>query len=258
LQPQEIRLVNGLYAALSVVGLALGFVQLWTHSTIVILAWAIGIPIVVIVGAVAIYRAITRKVKLPVVLLIGISVISGLIGAGGGLFLRSLTATSAGTQPHHPGVGLSTTAIPGSAIAASTPTVTGDPSPQASGGLSASGTIAMPRDGATITGGAMLNASGAVRRLPRGYRLELFLKIPSLPVYYAAGDPRNTIAVRDGNWTGAIYIGTQGPCTVYLVELSPASVALMNSTPDIPYQSNGYPSITVLGPTLASVSLAAN
>jgi hypothetical protein len=60
----------------------------------------------------------------------------------------------------------------------------------------------------------MLTAPGAVRRLPRGYRLELFLKI--------------------------------------LVELSPASVALMNSTPDIPYQSNGYPSITVLGPTLAS------
>jgi hypothetical protein len=221
-----------------VVSLALGFVQLWPHSPIVALTWAIGLLIVGFLLVVAIYRSITKRVKMPVARLAGICLMGALLGVGAGFLLRSLTAT------HGPGT------------AAVAPMVTGDPPSEGPGGPTASGTIVVPRGGAVITGGAMLSASGTVRNLPSGYHLELFLKIPSVPTYYAAGDPISVITVAAGKWTGAIYIGTQGPCTVYLVEVSPASADLMNT--EIPEQSNGYPSITALGATLASVDLTAN
>lgn len=229
--------ISGLVSAVAT------YVQLG-HSAIVVLSWAIGISIVVPVATIAIYRSVIHRLEMPVVLMLASGIVAALLGIGGGVIIRSVTAGSGSTQDRP--------------VAASAPTttVTGGSASRTSGATSATGTIVVPRDGATITGGAQLSASGTVRHLPSAYRLDLFLKIPSVARYYVAGDPRTALTIAGGNWSGAIYIGTQGPCTIYLVTLSPASVTLMNSEPD--YQSGGFPSITALGTILASVSLTAN
>ena len=94
-----------------------------------------------------------------------------------------------------------------------------------------------------------------MRNLPPGYRLDLFLKFADLGVYYAAGDPNTTLTIAGGKWSGGIGVGSHGSTAIYiyLVELSPASVRLMNS--EVSYQNNGFPSITALGTILASVKL---
>jgi hypothetical protein len=190
------------------------------HGLLFDLALGTGISIAVVVAAIAIYRSVIHRVQMPIALGLVGAIAAALLGAWAGAKIRSFT----------------------------------DRSPTAP--ILATGTIAAPRNGALIIGGAPLSASGTVRDLPPGYRLDLFLKIPSVPTYYAAGDPRNVLTIRGDDWSGSIYIGAQGPCTVYLVELSPASVVLMNS--EILYQSDGYPSITALGTILASVTLSAN
>lgn len=227
LRSPEKAMLTRLTAISGVVSAVATYVQLG-HSAIVVLSWAIGISIVVPVATVAIYRSVIHRLEMPVVLVLASGIVAALLGIGGGVIIRSVTASSGSTQDRP--------------VAANAPTTTG--------------TIVVPRDGATITGGAQLSASGTVRHLSSAYSLELFLKIPSVARYYAAGDPRTALTIAGGNWSGAIYIGTQGPCTIYLVTLSPASVTLMNSEPD--YQSGGFPSITALGTILASVSLTAN
>ena len=222
LKPEERLLFRVLSAAVGFFSAVATFVELYGHSATVVLGWVIGFPIGVSVLLIAIYRMIITKVKLPIFVVVGAGIATVLLAAGVGGIIRSVTASTA----------------------------------SGSGSATASGTIAMPRDSAVITGGAMLSASGTVSNLPSEYHLDLFLKIPSVPVFYAAGDPRSTLTITNGDWSGAIFIGTQGPCTVYLVELSPASVVAMNTS--IPDQTNGYPSITALGTILASVSLTAN
>jgi hypothetical protein len=118
----------------------------------------------------------------------------------------------------------------------------------------ASGSFTTPTAGADINVGN-LSASGTVRNLPPGYRLDLFLKFADLSVYYAAGDPNTTVTIAGSKWSGRIGVGSHAPTTIYiyLVELSPASVRLMNS--EVSYQNNGFPSITALGTILARVQL---
>jgi len=118
----------------------------------------------------------------------------------------------------------------------------------------ASGSFTTPTAGADISVGN-LSASGTVRNLPPGYRLDLFLKFADTSVYYAAGDPNTTVTIAGGKWSGRIGVGSHAPTAVYiyLVELSPASVRLVNS--EVSYQNNGFPSITALGTILARVQL---
>jgi hypothetical protein len=117
-----------------------------------------------------------------------------------------------------------------------------------------SGSFTTPTAGADINAGN-LSASGTVRNLPPGYRLDLFLKFADLSVYYVAGDPNTTVTIAGSKWSGRIGVGSHAPTTIYiyLVELSPASVRLMNS--EVSYQNNGFPSITALGTILARVQL---
>jgi len=214
---QERKILKRFLAVLAALSIVITFVGYYAHGATAILAWSVGLLVVVPIAIVAFYRAIHIRVKLPITIVLSGIIVTVIAGAVVGHIIRAVVGPSM---------------------------------------VAAIGAIVTPRDGAIITGGALLSVSGTVQDLPPGYRLDLFLKFPHPASYYAAGDPNTTLTITDGRWSGAIYIGAQEPCTVYLVELSPASVKLMNS--EIPYQSNGYPSIAALGTILASVSLTAD
>ena len=100
-----------------------------------------------------------------------------------------------------------------------------------------------------------LHASGSARDVPRGNHLELFLQFKNQPPFYAAGDPDSVIKLNpsNGQWSGVIYIGEAEPCTLWLVDLTPAEAELMNQ--EVSYQSAGYPALP--GTVLAHVSFTA-
>jgi hypothetical protein len=100
-----------------------------------------------------------------------------------------------------------------------------------------------------------LHASGTAHNVPSGNHLELFLQYKNQPPFYAAGDPDKVITLNTGtgHWSGVIYIGEAEPCTLWLVDLTPAEAQLMNR--EIPEQSGGYPILP--GTVLDHVSFAA-
>lgn len=253
-RPEELKLLGRLSGVSGPLAALLTFVAFYVHGRTVIVASVVGLFIVIPVAFIAVYRAVTKETRLPIAVVVGGGIVTVLFGAAIGFVIRTVTGGPASaetprlvTQASAPAIARPSTAPTqgqASSAASQTPST-----------ATVSGTIAVPRPGALITGGAMLKASGTVLHLPSGYRLDLFLRVSSVDRYYAAGNPNSALTVVDGKWSGAIYIGAGGPCTVYLVELSPASVVRMNSL--ISDQRNGYPSITALGIILASVSLTA-
>jgi len=223
---------------------------LYAHGGAAILLWSLVLMIAVPLSVMVLDRVITRKVMRPILIVAGgvlaVVLAGAFVGAVIGYLLRPASGEIVGS--HHPPLASgSFTALP------STSTSSSGPPPTSPGAVTTTGTISVPVNGADVTADVMLPASGTVHDLPRGYRLDLFLKFAGMETYYAAGDPNSALTLVNGRWSGSIYIGAATQCTVYLVELSPGSVQLMNS--EISDQSNGYPSIDALGTTLASVSL---
>jgi len=251
-----------LSTALGAISLAVTLVQLFVHDAPAALALSAGLAIGAPTALILIRRAISHKVKLRISVMVAAGCAAVLAGVGIGMFIRYITESPA----HAPLSALTRTATaqtqqpsnpPPSSAPPSSPSPGQSPSGQSSSPPVTSGTggsFTTPAAGTDISDG-YLSASGTVRNLPPGYRLDLFLKVAYLSVYYAAGDPNTTLTIADGTWSGRIFVGSQGPAAVnlYLVELSPASVQLMNS--EFSYQSSGYPSITALGTILARVQL---
>lgn len=192
---------------------AVTVVGLYAHGPTVILAWSVGFTVVVLLGIVTINRAMGHNINLRVPVMVGGLVVIVLAGGLLGAGIRYATVPQAGNP---------------------------------------AGTIAAPGSGAQVIAGEMLNASGTATDLAPGYRIDLFLKLVGVDVYYAAGDPDSTLKLVGNWWSGTIFIGGAAHCTLYLVYLSPSSVQAMNSEPA--YQQSGFPSITALGIVLASVS----
>jgi hypothetical protein len=112
------------------------------------------------------------------------------------------------------------------------------------------GVITVPLDGTNdVLSKHYLHASGTAQNIPPGYRLDLFYQIDGYDRFYAA-NPNNSLTLKNGRWFGSIYIGVARPSTLWLVDLSPRAVDIMNS--EKYDQSNGYPSIRKLGTVLAS------
>jgi hypothetical protein len=118
------------------------------------------------------------------------------------------------------------------------------------------GTITVPPNGSTaVYVTEQLHASGTTQNVPSGNHLELFLQYKTYPPFYAAGNPENVIKLdtSTGQWSGVIYIGEAEPCTLWLVDLTPAEAQQMNQ--EVSDQSAGYP--TLPGTVLAHVSFTA-
>ena len=247
-----------LSSALTALSLALALVQLYVHDATVALVLSAALAVVVPTALILIRRMLSRRVKLRVSVIAAGACVAVLAGIGIGLIIGHYTESSG----HSPVSAPTTTATaqthqPSSPLASSPPPSGPPPSQSPSSPLvtsGARGTFTTPAAGIGISDG-YLNASGTVQNLPHGYRLDLFLKVAYLSVYYAAGDPNSQLTITGGKWSGQIFIGSQGPTAVYiyLVELSPASVQLMNR--EYTYQSAGYPSVTALGTVLAVVRL---
>jgi len=252
---QERSDLASLSTALGALSLAVTLVQLFVHEATVALELSAGLAIVAPTAWILIRRAISHTVKLRVGVMVAGGCVAVLAGVGIGMLIRYITENPA----HAPLLAPATTDTVQTQQPSNPPPSSAPPSPsQSSSGQPATsgarGRFTTPTAGKDISDG-YLSASGTVRNLPPGYRLDLFLKVAYLSVYYAAGDPNAALTIADGNWSGRIFVGSQGPTAVYiyLVELSPASVQLMNS--EHSYQSNGYPSITALGTILARVQL---
>lgn len=126
--------------------------------------------------------------------------------------------------------------------------------PRQSSSSAPKGSFVVPSLGATVGARKQLHASGTANIQP-GHKLELFLQFGDQANYYAAGDPRTSIPLVKGRWHGEIYIGAAGTITLWLVDLPPHSVVLINK--EVNYQNNGFPNITKLGKILASVQCTA-
>jgi len=262
LTEQEHRDLALLSAAFTALTVALALVQLFVHQVTVELPLSAGLAIAVPTAVVLIRRAISHTVKLRVGVMVGGGLVAVLAGVGIGVLIRHVTESPAHVPLSAPTTTVTArtkqlTTLPPSSPLPSSPSpgqssVGPSSSPPVTAG--ASGTFTTPTAGSDI-GDGFLSSSGTVLHLPPGYRLDLFLKVSYLTVYYAAGDPNGTLTIAGGMWSGQIFVGSRGPCTVYLylVELSPASVRLMNS--EYSYQSQGYPSVTALGTILARVNL---
>lgn len=128
------------------------------------------------------------------------------------------------------------------------------PSPPRHSSSAAKGSFGVPSLGATVGARKQLHASGTANIQP-GHKLELFLQFGDQANYFAAGDPRTSVPLVKGRWHGEIYIGAAGTITLWLVDLPPNSVVLINK--EVNYQNNGFPNITKLGKILASVQCTA-
>lgn len=249
---QDRESLTSFYGVLAVLTVALALVGPFLHQPVVALVVSAGLVIVASAVLILIRRAISRTIKVRISVMIGSAVIAVLAGVGIGVLIRYVSQSPA----HHPLSAPATvnarTEHPATPSPATPSQSSAPPSPSVTTGAVA--TFTTPTAGTDISDG-YLSAAGTVRRLPAGYRLDLFLKVSYLSVYYAAGDPNSALTTVGDRWSGSIFVGSQGPCTVYieLVELSPTSVRLMNSEDS--YQSGGYPSVTVLGTTLATVRL---
>ena len=105
-----------------------------------------------------------------------------------------------------------------------------------------SGTINFPRNGTIEPKGKSIEASGTVQNLPANHHLWLFLQYGSEQRYWA-GDPNLTVV--DGRWSGTIFMGEARPATLWLVDLGPASLNVMNhNMSDI---EHGFPSMLLAG-----------
>jgi hypothetical protein len=236
-----------LSSALTALTLILALVQLYVHQPTVALTLSIVLAIAGPTALLLIRRGFIRTVKLRVGVMVAGGLVAVLAGVVIGAFIKNITNSPA---PSHP-ISARATQRPATPTPSSSPPSSPSPSPSSKNQAS----ITTPTDGTSV-GDGFLSASGTVRQLPPGYRLDLFLKTSLYPVFYAAGDPNTTLTITGDHWSGKIFIGVQ-PCSaiLYLVELSPASVRTMNIV-DISDQSGGYPSITALGPVLAAVTLS--
>ncbi len=240
-RPPEAKRLGASAGVLGAFSAITSLVGLYAHNPTAILAWSAGLTAIAVLAFVAINRGFTIKVGLPLPVLIGALLVAVLAGAALGGTLGHVLRT-AGPARNQSSVRAPDHVIGGSAAATAT---------QAA--ALPSGTITTPASGAVVGAYKMLPSSGTARNIQPGYRLDLFLKFADLGVYYAAGDPNSALRFADGRWHGSIYIGGAAPCTVYLVDLSPSSVQLMNS--ETSYQENGFPNIADLGTVLASVTL---
>jgi hypothetical protein len=250
----ELKVLTRFYAILGAFSLVLTLVQLFEHQAAAALAWSIGLMIAVPTLMILVYRAVTRRIEVRVAVMIAAVIVTVLAGAGIGGIIRYTTDNPRANPPHSEPLTRATAdtqqpsnpppSIPSPRQSPSSPPVTSG----------ASGSFTSPAASTGISDG-YLSASGIARNLPRGYRLDLFLKVTYLSVYYSAGDPNSQLTITGDKWSGQIFIGSQGPTAVYiyLVELSPASVQLVNR--EYTYQSAGYPSVTALGTVLAKVQL---
>ncbi len=120
-----------------------------------------------------------------------------------------------------------------------------------------SGSFTFPRFDAADIHSGQLYTFGTAQNIEKNNHLDVFLQFAGSNKYFAAGNPDTSAPLIGGNWTCEIDVGAPGNIILYLVDLSPASVRLVNSKADVPYQSNGYPSIVKLGTILASVQFTA-
>jgi hypothetical protein len=255
-RPGEIKVIVAIATIVGFVSAVASLVGLKAHGFIAVLTWSVAIVIVVILAVVAVMRGIRHQVKLPILIVIVGLIAAVLVGGAVGNVIRTSGDNSTGrthqaSPPHQsPSSSASPSTPPGGSPSATPSQTAPTSSPPPTRGVM--GTIAMPDNGADVTAQQMLSSSGTIRHLQPGYRIDLFLKFAGLDVYYAAGDPNSVLKLSGTTWSGSIFVGRAAPCTLYLVDLSPSSVRLMNS--ETSYQSNGYPSITALGKILASVS----
>jgi hypothetical protein len=105
-----------------------------------------------------------------------------------------------------------------------------------------SGSITFPHNGAIEPFRKSIRASGAVQNLPTDHHLWLFLQYGSTQRYWA-GNPN--IAVVNGRWSGTIFMGEVGPATLWLVDLGPHSLSVMNHS--MSKVEHGFPTMLLAG-----------
>jgi hypothetical protein len=101
------------------------------------------------------------------------------------------------------------------------------------------GFIAQPTSGATVQSRQDLHASGTAENVPSNNRLWLFIEWKGVQKYWA-GSPAD-FTLSHGRWSGKIYIGDPGNLILWLVDLGPKALHVMNT--DKTGQNNGFPTL---------------
>ncbi len=98
-----------------------------------------------------------------------------------------------------------------------------------------------------------MSATGTWADITAGHKLWLFLHVHGNGKYYVAA-PGSLKLSSDGRWTGSIYEGATGPLTLWLVDLGPKSLHILNT--DVYGQNNGFDRLRLASDAtpLASVS----
>lgn len=105
-----------------------------------------------------------------------------------------------------------------------------------------SGVINFPHNGAMEPLGKSIRASGIAQHIPVNHHLWLFLQYGSEQRYWA-GDPNLTVV--DERWSGTIFMGKARPATLWLVDLGPDSLSVMNH--NMSEIEHGFPSVLLAG-----------
>jgi hypothetical protein len=166
-----------------------------------------------------------------------IAVISACILGG----LGAAGAIAAAAIGHSPPPGPTTINSADSQSPSLGPTSVNTPSSAASSEplLAATGTISQPTSGFNVARKTFLHASGTAEGIPSSSRLWLFIQWKGVQTFWAS-DPRD-MTFQNGRWSDRIYVGSPGQLTLWLVDLGPKALKVLNT--DVYGQNNGFSTI---------------
>lgn len=120
------------------------------------------------------------------------------------------------------------------------------------------GVIVQPASGVTMAGKTFLHASGTSQNVPADNRLWLFIQWNGVHTYWATNPNYTSLNRSDGHWSGKIYVGGSGRLTLWLVDLGPKALHVINT--DVTGQNDGFPTLHLASDAriLASIPFTAH